>query len=67
MGAAMRYTVYNNKTDMPVIVDGTARECEIAMNIYKGSFHCVKNRVKRGINRKWSIFSDKELEDDDAL
>jgi hypothetical protein len=61
----MRYTVYNNKTDAPVIVDGTPAECEAAMGICPGSFHCVRSRCKKGINRKWSIYSEQELEADD--
>ena len=60
-----RYTVYNNKTDAPVIVDGTAKECEKAMGICENSFYCVLSRVRKGINRKWSIFSDLDLEEDD--
>ena len=33
-GSAKRlYTVYDNRTDMPIIIDGTAKECAKAMGI----------------------------------
>lgn len=59
-----RYTVYNNLTDLPVIVDGTAQEAARAMGL-KGadSFYCIVTRVRQGTNRKWTIIktSRKEL------
>lgn len=43
----VRYTVYNNKTDFPVIVDGTAQECAKAMGMTIDSFYCALARFKR--------------------
>ena len=33
------YTVYDNKTDFPVIVDGTSEECARAMGITLSTFY----------------------------
>lgn len=49
------YTVYDNRTDMPVIVDGSADECAKAMKITKNSFHCLLVRQRKGISGRWTI------------
>lgn len=49
------YTVYNNKTDFPIIVDGEARECAKAMGISDYNFYYIANRVRAGKNKKWTI------------
>jgi hypothetical protein len=62
-----RYTVYNNKTDFPVIVDGTAEECSKALNRSRNSFYCLVDRVRKGKNRKFTILQrmvDEEDEED---
>lgn len=51
------YTVYNNKTDMPVIIDGTAEECAKAMGIKVSSFYPAVTRTKKGQQKKWYIDS----------
>lgn len=51
------YTVYNNKTDRPVIVDGTARECAAAMGVSLATFYCIVCRVRKGELKKWYIKS----------
>lgn len=61
----VRYTVYNRRTDFPVIIGGTARECAAAMKISLGSFHSIYTKLKNGskqASRKWEIFRD-DLED----
>jgi hypothetical protein len=60
------FTVYNNKTDFPVIVDGEARECAKAMGISELSFYYTVNRVKAGKNKKWTILKSyiDDLEED---
>ena len=50
-----KYTVYNNETDFPVIIDGTFRECAAAMGISPSSFHKTLNRCKNGECQKWYI------------
>lgn len=55
------YTVYNRRTDLPVIIGGTARECAAAMKISLGSFHTIYTKLKNGnkkATRKWEIFRD---------
>lgn len=50
------YTVYNNKTDFPVIVDGTAAECAAAMGLATvKNFYNTVARVRNGSLKKWTI------------
>ena len=50
------YTVYNNNTDMPIIVDGTAAECAAAMGLATvGNFYNAVVRVRDGRLKKWTI------------
>lgn len=51
----MRYTVYDNRTDFPVIVSGTARECAKAMDISISTFWNLLS-TKRGA--KWVIMKE---------
>lgn len=50
-----RYTVYDNKTDMPVIVDGTRKECEKAMGVTANSFHRYRWQNNTGQKCRWKI------------
>lgn len=55
------YTVYHRRTDFPVIIGGTAKECAAAMKISLGSFHTIYTKLKNGnkrATRKWEIFRD---------
>lgn len=57
------YTVYNNKTDLPVIVDGTAAECAAAMGLKNiGIFFNTVARVRSGYLKKWTILERKRKE-----
>ena len=49
------YTVYDNKTDFPIVVDGTADECARALNRSKNSFYSLVSRVLKGENKRYSI------------
>ena len=49
------YTVYDNKTDEPIIIDGTAKECAEAMGIKVESFYHAQYRSVRGMTSRWSI------------
>ena len=51
------YTIYKNKTDELVILDGTAKECADAMGIKFSSFYPIVRRSKMGVLRKWYIES----------
>ena len=55
------YTVYDRRTDFPLIIGGTAEECAAAMGITMGSFHTIYTKLKNGnkrATRKWEIFRD---------
>ena len=49
------YTVYNNKTDMPVIIDGTAEQASKAMGIKLCSFYPAVTNAKTGRTKRWYI------------
>jgi hypothetical protein len=49
------YTIYNNKTDMPVIIDGTAEESAKAMKMTLATFYPTVTRAKTGENKKWYV------------
>lgn len=49
------YTVYDNRTDFPVIVDGEARECARVMGITLASFYSAVVRAKSGAVKRWNI------------
>lgn len=56
-----RYTVYRRKTDMPVMICGTARECAKAMGVTVPSFYSIYSRFRNGrpeCGAKWEIFPD---------
>ena len=57
------YTVYDNRTDFPVIVDGEARDCAKAMGLCLAGFYCAVTRASKGQIKKWTIlkrYIDKE-------
>jgi hypothetical protein len=52
------YSVWNNKTDELVILDGTAEECIKAIGwASRASFYSHISRAKSGEIRKWHIES----------
>lgn len=53
-----KYTVYDNRTDFPVIVGGNAYECCEAMGIKPDSFRSLVCRAKKGINKRWTIIEE---------
>lgn len=64
------YTVYDRRTDLPLIIGGTAQECAAAMKISTGSFHTTYTKLKNGnkrATRKWEIFRDApgDMEEDE--
>ena len=62
------YTVYDRRTDMPVIIGGTARECAAAMGISLGSFYTIYTKSKNGSAQatlKWEIFRDEPDEEEE--
>lgn len=53
-----RYTVYDNRTDFPVIVSGNAYECCEAMGVKPSSFRSLVCRSKKGINKRWTFIEE---------
>lgn len=50
------YTVYDNKTDFPVVVDGTSEECARAMGIAFRTFQSYVSLAKKGKQpKRWEI------------
>lgn len=49
------YTVYDNRTDLPVIIDGDARASAAAMNLKIGSFYAAIVNAKTGRVKRWHI------------
>ena len=50
------YSVYDKKTDLPIIIDGTAKQCAEVMDVEYTSFYKIYNRAKNGLGEKWEIF-----------
>lgn len=51
------YSVWDNRTDMPVIIDGEARACAKAMNLSMSSFYSTVTKARNGIVKRWTIKS----------
>lgn len=60
-----KYSVYYNKTDMPLIIYATAHECAAAMGISQNSFYRNVMRLRSGKLKyhKWDIYEDEPDED----
>ena len=58
------YTVYDNRTDLPVIIDGEALLAAMAMGVTIGSFYSIVSRSgKPNAFKRWSVY--KRFLDDD--
>lgn len=49
------YTVYDNKYDIPVIIDGTAEQAAKAMGVELNTFYGNIKRTADGKNKRWWI------------
>lgn len=49
------YTVYDNRTDLPVVVDGDAKTAAAAMGLTLGSFYAAVTKSKTGAVKRWHI------------
>lgn len=58
------YSVYNAKTDVPLILYANSKECAKAMGITINSFYRSLMRTRQGKIkiRKWAVYED-EVED----
>ena len=55
-----RYSVYHRKTDEPLVIYGTSKECAKAMGIRLNSFYRYIVRMRQGKIqlRKWLVYED---------
>lgn len=60
-----RYSVYDNRTDFPIIIDGTADECAKALNRSRNSFYCMVDRVRKGKNKRYTVLQ-RMVDEEDA-
>ena len=67
MGRTRRYSVYHQKTEQPLIIYATARQCADAMGIKRNSFYRYIVRMRGGKIqlRKWAVYED-EMGDEDG-
>ena len=52
------YTVYDNRTDLPIIIDGDARAAAAAMGLKIGSFYSAVTKAKTGAVKRWTIYKN---------
>lgn len=48
------YSVYDNRTDLPIVIDAPAEVCAAALKRSVNSFYCLVNRVRKG---KWKRYT----------
>ena len=64
MGRKKYYSVYDRRTDMPVIIHGTASECMKATGLARNTFYGCVGRTRKGIKRgHYEVFADDEEDD----
>lgn len=62
---ARKYSVYNRRTDQPIVIHATAAECSEALGIEVRTFYKQITRTRQGMPpKKYEIFTDDEDEDD---
>ena len=62
MSNAKKYSVYSAKTDLPVIIYPSSKECANAMGIRVNSFYRYICRMRGGKfkQRKWLVYEDED-------
>lgn len=60
-----RYSVYDRKTEMPVMIYATSKECAEAMGVTLHTFYRYIHweRTGKGHQGKWAVFED-EVDDE---
>lgn len=65
-GPYRHYSAYKRKTDEPVMIYGTARECIKVMGVTMTTFYIYVTRTRKGFGkRKYDIYVDDPEEDED--
>lgn len=57
------YSIYDNRTDFPIVIDATAEECARVLKRTRNSFYCLVSRVLKGKNKRYAVlrrFIDEE-------
>ena len=66
-GFVKYYSVYNRKTDMPVIIHAKTDECLRVTGVSQATFYCYVTRTRNGIkNRRYDIYVDEEDDNGEA-
>lgn len=61
------YSVYNRKTDMPVMIHGKIEECMRIMGVSKATFYIYATHTRNGSRKcKYEIYVDDQEEDEDG-
>ncbi len=51
-----RYSVYESKTDNPIIIDGTAVQCAKVLGMTQNSFYSFVSKCRKGKVRKKAVY-----------
>ena len=57
------YSIYDAKTDLPIVIDATAEECARVLKRSVDSFYCLVSRVRKGKIKRYEVlrrFTDEE-------
>ena len=49
------YSIYDNRTDLPLVIDATAEKCARVLNRSVNSFYCMVSRVAKGKNKRYAV------------
>ena len=62
MQGAKKYSVYNAKTDQPVLIYANSKDCAKVMGIELNSFYRYISRMRGGKIklRKWLVYEDED-------
>ena len=58
-----RYTVYDNRTDLPVIVCGLAEECADAMGVVVSTFYSYLSPSRKWRGERWTVIKEEKCEE----
>ena len=59
------YSVYDRRTEMPLIIAGTAAQCAAAMGVTMNTFYSLRSKYKHGVQGRWEIYRDEEGDEED--
>lgn len=66
-GPYKHYSVYDRRTDEPVVIYGTAQECMEILGVTLNTFYIYVTRTRKGFGkRKYDIYVDDPEEGEDG-